>query len=332
MTLGDPSGVGPELVIKAWTALRGSGPAFFAVGHFDTLCSAFGAHDIPVERVATPEEAAGTFGKALPVVEPAMHAAMITGTPDTARASAILEWIHAAVSLALEGRASGVVTAPISKAVLYEAGFGFPGHTEFLADLTATFPVEGRRGPVMLLAAADLRVALVTIHTPLARVSEALTIDKVVHTAEVACQALARDFAIARPRLALAAFNPHAGESGTIGREEIDVLAPAVARLREAGVDVTDPRPADTLFHSEARKTYDAVICLYHDQGLIPIKTIDFWGGVNVTLGLPIVRTSPDHGTGFDIAGKGVARPDSLISAIRLAGEIASRRAAATAR
>jgi 4-hydroxythreonine-4-phosphate dehydrogenase len=221
------------------------------------------------------------------------------------------------------------VTAPIAKAPLYAAGFRFPGHTEFLADLTAQAPYAGERGPVMMLTARDLRVALVTIHTPLAAVPGEVTVERVVRTALVTHQALRRDFGLAQPRLALAGLNPHAGEGGSIGREEIEVLAPALAALRAQGVDISDPKPSDSLFHEEARRRYDAVVCLYHDQALIPIKTLDFWGGVNITLGLPIVRTSPDHGTGFDIAGKGIARPDSLIAAIRAAAEIAQRRAAA---
>jgi len=222
-----------------------------------------------------------------------------------------------------------VVTAPIAKAPLYAAGFGFPGHTEFLAELTADVPFAGTRGPVMMLTAKDLRAALVTIHEPLSAVPALVTGERVRRVVRVVHEALRRDFGIAAPRLALAALNPHAGEGGAMGREEIEILAPAAADLRAGGIAVTDPLPADTMFHEEARRAYDAAICLYHDQALIPVKTLDFWGGVNVTLGLPVVRTSPDHGTGFDIAGKGVARADSLIAAIRLAGEMAAARAAA---
>ena len=226
------------------------------------------------------------------------------------------------------GQVSGLVTAPIAKAPLYEAGFKFPGHTEFLAQLTAAAAHEGPRGPNMMLAADDLRVALVTIHEPLAKVPGLLTVEKIVNTGLCAAQALRRDFGIEKPRLAVAGLNPHAGESGSIGREEIDIVAPAVEALKRQGVDVRGPVPADTLFHAEARATYDCALCLHHDQALIPVKMLDFWGGVNVTLGLPIVRTSPDHGTGFDIAGRGLARADSLIAAIRMAAQIAARRAA----
>jgi 4-hydroxythreonine-4-phosphate dehydrogenase len=233
------------------------------------------------------------------------------------------------VGLALSGQVSGLVTAPIAKAPLYEAGFKFPGHTEFLADLTAAQPFDGCRGPVMMLTAGGLRVALVTIHEPLARVPSLLTVEKIVETGLCTAQALGRDFGIARPRLAVAGLNPHAGEGGALGREEVEIIGPAVEALRVQGVEASGPSPADTLFHAEARECYDAVLCMYHDQALIPVKMLDFWGGVNVTLGLPIVRTSPDHGTGFAIAGRGLARPDSLIAAIRLAAEIAARRARA---
>jgi 4-hydroxythreonine-4-phosphate dehydrogenase len=231
------------------------------------------------------------------------------------------------VALALRGEASGVVTAPIAKAPLYAAGFRFPGHTEFLGDLAPPPHGEAGRGPVMMLVAADLRAALVTIHEPLARVSALLTVEAIVNAGLVTARALDRDFGIAAPRLAVAGLNPHAGEAGAIGGEEVAVVAPAVRALRAAGVEATGPHPADSLFHPEARTKYDAVLCLYHDQALIPVKMLDFWGGVNVTLGLPIVRTSPDHGVGFDIAGQGVARPDSLIAALRLAAAIAERRA-----
>ena len=223
---------------------------------------------------------------------------------------------------------SGVVTAPIAKAPLYEAGFRFPGHTEFLGDLTAIARFEGARGPVMMLTAADLRVVLVTVHEPLEKVSSRLSVEAIVKTGLVTAEALTRDFGVAKPRLAVAGLNPHAGEGGSIGREEVDIVAPAVRALQALGIDARGPLPADTLFHTEARAASDAVICLYHDQALIPVKMLDFWGGVNVTLGLPIVRTSPDHGTAFDIAGRGIARADSLIAAIRLAAEIAARRAA----
>lgn len=313
--------------MKAWSALRRSGPTFFVIGHCDAIAAAFPPGSVAVERIASPEQALGVFGQSLPVLEPAPTRNTLAASSEVARSAAIIEWIEAAVGFAVDRSASGIVTAPISKAVLYQGGFRFPGHTEFLAELTRSVPMAGERGPVMMLAARDLRVSLVTIHEPLSAVSQAVTRDRVIRTARVTHQALVRDFAIQSPRLALAGLNPHAGEGGAIGREEIDVLEPAIATLLAEGIDISAPRPADTLFHEEARRGYDAAICLYHDQALIPIKTLDFWGAVNVTLGLPIVRASPDHGTGFDIAGKGIARPDSLIAALRMASEVAARRA-----
>ena len=322
LSLGDPRGIGPEIVVKAWRALRASGPAFAVLGDLDVIAAAAGGFAAPIAAMA---DATAAFPQALPVLDDPIG----PDASDLATAQAVIRWIERGTRLALSGEAAGIVTAPIAKAPLYAAGFRFPGHTEFLAALTADAPLEGERGPVMMLAAKDLRVALVTIHTPLAEVPAQVTHEKVVRTALVTHQALKRDFGLDRPRLALAGLNPHAGEGGSIGREEIEVLGPAVAELRAKGVEITDPKPADTLFHEEARRTYDAAVCLYHDQALIPIKTLDFWGGVNLTLGLPVVRTSPDHGTGFDIAGRGIARPDSLIAAIRLAADIAARRSAA---
>ena len=324
LSLGDPAGIGPEIVAKAWTALHQSGPAFMVIGEAALLA----AQGIRVQAVKDPHEASAIFAKALPVLDLPLGHGVTTGLASKDHAPAIIRWIETGVSLALSGAVRGLVTAPISKAPLYEAGFKFPGHTEFLADLTAHVPMAGERGPVMMLTSGDLRAVLVTIHVPLAKVARALTQEAIIHTAKVTQQALIRDFGIEKPRLVLAGLNPHAGEGGTIGDEEVHLLAPAVALLQAQGVACSGPKPADTLFHDEARKTYDAVICLYHDQALIPVKMLDFWGGVNVSLGLPIVRTSPDHGTGFDIAGKGLARADSLIAAIRMADQIATTRAA----
>jgi 4-hydroxythreonine-4-phosphate dehydrogenase len=328
LSLGDPAGIGPEIIAKAWQVLAGTGPAFMVVGDADLL-SRFG---IPVQTVSHTAEAATVFAKALPVLNQPLGHALTPGKTSSAHAKAVIGWIEHAVDLVVSGQASGLVTAPIAKAPLYEAGFKFPGHTEFLADLTAHLPMTTPRGPVMMLTSGNLRAVLTTVHLPLAKVAQALTIEGIVHTARVTAAALTQDFAIERPRLALAGLNPHAGESGTIGDEEIRILAPAAAQIRAEGIDCTDPRPADTLFHDQARQTYDAVICLYHDQALIPVKMLDFWGGVNVSLGLPIIRTSPDHGTGFDIAGKGIARPDSLITAIGMADQIAQNRAKAQKR
>ncbi len=327
LTLGDPAGIGPEIICKAWKALRGVPQAFMVVGDYDALVAACGVRaEIVVRRVGGPDEAQAVFHDALPVLDLPLRAPVVAGKASPAYAAAVIGWIETGAGLALSGAVSGLVTAPIAKAPLYDAGFQFPGHTEFLADLTSGAPHEGPRGPVMMLTAKDLRAVLVTIHQPLLRAIAGLSIDAIMQTARVTEAALRRDFGIARPRLALAGLNPHAGEGGAIGREEIEILNPAAERLRAEGVSCSDAKPADSLFHEEARGAYDAVICLYHDQALIPVKTLDFWGGVNVTLGLPIIRTSPDHGVGFDIAGRGLARPESLIAAIRLAGEIALQR------
>lgn len=324
LSMGEPAGVGPEIIARAWAALHVEGPVFVVIGDA-TLMRRQGQ---PVETVLTAADAVDVFRRAIPVLDHPLPAPVTPGRPEPVNAGAVADWIEQAVSLALSGEVSGVVTAPIAKAPLYAAGFRFPGHTEFIAELTADVPFTGTRGPVMMLTARDLRACLVTIHAPLAEVPELVTAERVCRTARVVDEALKRDFGIAAPRLALAALNPHAGESGSIGLEEIEVLIPAAASLRAEGIAITDPRPADTLFHDDARATYDAVLCLYHDQALIPVKTLDFWGGVNTSLGLPVIRTSPDHGTGFDIAGEGVARADSLIAAIRLAGTMAAARGA----
>lgn len=321
LTMGEPAGVGPEIIAAAWKAHLSP---FVVVGDARLM-----ATHAPVEVVTDPASASAVFDRAIPVLDQPLSAPVTPGQPDPAHASAITGWIETAVRLCLDRAVAGMVTAPIAKAPLYQAGFRFPGHTEFIAELTADAPWGQTRGPVMMLTAKDLRACLVTIHTPLSQVPEMVTAERVSRVARVVHEALIRDFGIACPRLALAGLNPHAGEGGSIGLEEQEVLIPAATALRAEGLDISDPRPADTLFHDEARTTYDAVLCLYHDQALIPVKTLDFWGGVNVSLGLPVVRTSPDHGTGFDIAGRGIARPDSLIAALQLARTMADRRAAA---
>ncbi|HVK41317.1 MAG: pdxA [Phenylobacterium sp.] len=328
LTLGDPAGIGPEITFKAWSQLRAEGPAFVVVGDFQALASASGSRMHMVRRVTSAKQGAEVFADALPVIDLPLRSPVVAGQPSSSAAPAIIRWIETGVGLALSGAVSGLVTAPIAKAPLYEAGFQFPGHTEFLGELTATANYRGARGPIMMLAVEGLRTTLVTVHEPLSKVGGLLTVDKIVNAGLVTNQALRSDFGIEAPRLAVAGFNPHAGEDGTIGREDVEIIAPAVAALRELGVDAKGPTPADSLFHEAARAKFDAVLCMYHDQALIPVKMLDFWGGVNLTLGLPIVRTSPDHGTAFDIAGRGLARPDSLIAAIRMAHEIAQRRAA----
>jgi 4-hydroxythreonine-4-phosphate dehydrogenase len=325
LTMGEPAGIGGEITLLAWQR-RGEArvPPFFVLDdpvRLGRLAAGLG-WSVPVRQIATPEEAVAGFAQALPVLALPLAAPAVTGRPDPANAPVVIAAITTGVSLVAAGRAAALVTNPIQKEALYAAGFRHPGHTEFLAELV------GGATPVMMLACPELRVVLVTIHQPLREALGALTTERIVATGRIAAAGLARDFAIAHPRLAVAGLNPHAGEHGTLGREEIDIIAPAVAELRAAGIDATGPAPADTLFHAEARRRYDAVLCMYHDQALIPLKTIDFAGGVNVTLGLPFVRTSPDHGTALDIAGSGTADPMSLIAALRLAGEMATRRAA----
>lgn len=322
LSLGDPCGIGPEIVAKAWRAVRNDPDlAFCIVGDVAVMA----AQGVPVAHVTSPDITA--FADAIPVLDRPLSRPAVAGRPDAAHGPAIIDWIRTGVALCRSGAARALVTAPIAKSVLYDAGFTFPGHTEYLAELCR----DGGDAPtpVMMLTAKDLRVVLATIHTALARVPAALNAADLSEIIRITDAALKRDFGIARPRLAMAGLNPHAGEGGSIGREEIDILAPAVAHLQGEGIDVRGPFPADSLFHDEARQRYDAVLCMYHDQGLIPLKTLDFWGGVNITLGLPIVRTSPDHGTGFDIAGRGIARADSLINALRTADAIAKQRSLA---
>jgi 4-hydroxythreonine-4-phosphate dehydrogenase len=327
LSLGEPAGIGPEIIVKAWSALRADGPAFMVVGDAQSLAAASNAGASIIRSVSSPGEAAGVFAEALPVLNLPLSSAVVAGKPAAAAAPSVIRWIETAAGLALSGEAGALVTAPIAKATLYAAGFHFPGHTEFLGELASAPPGAGGRGPIMMLAAVDLRVSLVTIHEPLAKVAGILTVERIVNAGLVTAHALTNDFGVDRPRLAVAALNPHAGESGALGDEEKSIIAPAVLALREAGIDASGPHPADSLFHAEARRRYDAVLCMYHDQALIPVKMLDFWGGVNVTLGLPIVRTSPDHGVGLDIAGRGQARPDSLIAAIRMAARIQELRA-----
>jgi 4-hydroxythreonine-4-phosphate dehydrogenase len=326
VSLGDPAGIGPEIVFKAWNALRHSGPSFVVVGDLRQVAAGSGGTAGLVRQVSAAEDANRVFEQAVPVIDIPLLEPVVAGNPSPRAAKAVIAWIETAVGLALSGAVGGVVTAPIAKESLYGAGFPFPGHTEFLGELTLAHRYDGARGPIMMLAAPGLRVSLVTVHKPLAEVPAALSVEKIVNAGLVTAQALRRDFGIDHPRLAVAGLNPHAGENGTIGREEVQIVGPAVRALRDLGVEATGPSPADSLFHEAARAKYDAVLCLYHDQALIPVKMLDFWGGVNITLGLPIVRTSPDHGTAFDIAGRGLARADSMIAAIRMAKEIADRR------
>ncbi len=328
LTLGDPAGIGPEITVKAWQNLQKSPKHVFAVlGPYELFERKLKEAGQPKPAiVASLKEARDVFAHALPVLQMAPGDHIVEGQPTTANTSLIAGSIERAVNYCLSGEADAVVTNPISKEILYEGGFKYPGHTEYLGVLTANVEPPYARGPLMMLANSELRVALVTVHQSVEEAAQSVTEDKIIKHARILHGALKYDLGIANPRIGLAALNPHAGEGGSMGRAEIDLINPAAKRLRAEGINVTDAMPSDTMFHKEARIHYDAALCMYHDQGLIPVKTIDFHGTVNVTVGLPIVRTSPDHGTAFNIAGKNMARPDSLIAAIKLARQIAETR------
>ncbi|MER9843989.1 4-hydroxythreonine-4-phosphate dehydrogenase PdxA [Mesorhizobium australicum] len=332
LSVGDPSGIGPEIAIAAFLARDDVGlPPFYLLA--DPAAVATRARHLgvllPVEEV-TPVQATEVFGHALPVVPLTARFIDSPGRPDPANAAGIVEAIDRAVAACLAGEAAAVVTCPIAKKPLYDAGFLFPGHTEYLAHLAARHSgVEAM--PVMMLAGPDLRTVPVTIHIALAEVPKALSTELIVATARITAAGLASRFGIAKPRLAIAGLNPHAGEGGSMGTEDEHVVRPAVDILRAEGIDAFGPLPADTLFHARARAGYDAALCMYHDQALIPAKALAFDDAVNVTLGLPFIRTSPDHGTAFEIAGKGIARPDSLIAALKLARKLADTDAKAGA-
>ncbi len=328
LTQGDPSGIGPDVTLALYRRARDRDEAFFVLADPDLLRRRARQLGLAVEIAETePEEAKKTFPSALPVVALSAHARGEPGRPDPGDAAATIESIARAVELVHAGRAAGVVTNPIAKSVLYRAGFAHPGHTEYLGELARKLYARPAR-PVMLLWSRELAVVPATIHVPLARVPTLLKTDDLVEIGEIVAEAFRRDFGLDRPRLVFAGLNPHAGEDGTIGREDIDIIAPAVARLSARGFDVRGPLPADTMFHAAARKTYDVAICAYHDQALIPIKTLAFDSGVNVTLGLPFIRTSPDHGTAFSIAGTGQASETSLAEATALAARMAKARMA----
>ncbi len=326
LTAGEPAGIGGEITLQAWLARRDSdlGP-FFVLddpARLRRLAEGFG-WAVEVEAIADPAETAEVFARALPVLPLTVPIAGTPGRLEAANAGAVLESIRQAVALTQAGRAGAVVTNPIHKAVLYEAGFRHPGHTEYLADLAGL-----TSAPVMMLAGPSLRVVPVTVHLPLREAIAALTSEAIVHAGRVTVGGLRADFGIGQPRLAVAGLNPHAGEGGALGHEDAEVIAPAVEALRAEGIDASGPLPADGMFHDAARRRYDAALCMYHDQALIPVKALDFDRTVNVTLGLPFVRTSPDHGTALDIAGSGRASPKSLIAALRLAERMAVARAA----
>jgi 4-hydroxythreonine-4-phosphate dehydrogenase len=320
--MGDPCGIGPEVTAKAWRVLKDQGPVFAVAGD----ASLYG--DVPVALIDDLGQATTAFATALPVLKGFAATGAIAGQPDPQFGRAILNSIEHSVASTKRGDALALVTAPISKAIVMAAGFTHPGHTEYLGALLEQAPYSGTRGPVMMLSVEGLRVVPITIHCALAEVASRLTSQAIIDATKTTAEALTRDFAIPTPRIAIAALNPHAGENGAFGDEEARVIAPALTALRAAGIDAQGPFPADSLFHADARAKFDAVMCMYHDQALIPLKTIDFWGGVNITLGLPIIRTSPDHGTAFDIAGKGIANPDSMIAAIQMAARLGQQRLA----
>lgn len=320
LTMGDPAGVGPELTRRVWECLRTAGRPFFWIGDPVLL-----GGNTPYREICHPSEAAACFAEALPVLALSCPEPVKPGQPSTGNAVAVIESIRKAVHYALSGAAGAVVTNPIAKHVLAASGFPHPGHTEFLAALCGA---SGRE--VMMLACPQLKVALTSIHVSLRQAIETLSADRIMAVSRVTASALQRDFGLVQPRLAIAGLNPHAGENGMMGDEESRIIKPAIEALQREGLEVSGPMPPDTMFSAAVRPRYDAAICLYHDQGLIPVKTLDMAGGVNVTLGLPIIRTSPDHGTAFDIAvgpgETGKASISSLSSALAMAHDMASQR------
>ncbi len=325
LTMGEPAGIGGELALMAWSQRQDRGlPPFFLLDDPERLERL--ATDMnwqtPVEHISEPSEALDAFTRALPVISLSQPVAATLGRPDPQTAAAVLESIERAVIAVRQGQAAALVTNPIHKAALYEAGFSHAGHTDYLGALTG-----GR--PTMMLLCPELRVVPVTVHLALRQAVEQLSTEAIIEAGKCTAEALVVDFGIARPRLAVAALNPHAGESSTLGDEEVRIIAPAVAALAQAGIDAVGPTPADTLFRAPQRQDYDAVLCMYHDQALIPLKTLAQDHGINITLGLPIVRTSPDHGTALDLVGTGQASEASLCAALGLAAEVASRRAGA---
>lgn len=326
--MGDPAGIGPEIILLAWRERHKASTApFFIIGDIIVLrdrAARLGlAEQLTIAEIDTPEDAPDLFPQALPVLTPAPAILSVEpGKPREEYASAIISWIEAAVGFAINGRASAIVTGPIAKYVLMRQGFSHAGHTEFLAELATRYGFP-RVEPVMLMASPLLKAVPVTVHIPLNEVPGALSFEGLIEVAQVTSRGLSRYFGIPRPRLTFCGLNPHAGENGELGLEEIEIIAPAIAELSARGIAASGPYSADSLFHEEARAGYDAVLAMYHDQALIPFKTLSFEDGVNVTLGLPFIRTSPDHGTAFSIAGTGHASPASFIAALELAEKMA---------
>ena len=330
LSQGDPAGIGPDIALAAWfNRAETNLPPFLFIGDPQVLAIRARQLDLVVPiRECTVENAASVFADAFPVLAVPAGMDVVAGQPHVTTAKGTITAIETAVALCLQGKVAGVVTNPIAKSVLYQAGFGFPGHTEFLADLAKR--ATGREvRPVMMLAGPKLKAVPVTVHIPLKDVASTLTEDLLVETARIVANDLKSRFGIDNPRLAVAGLNPHAGEGGAIGKEDEDLIHPAISKLRSEGIDAFGPLPPDTMFHEDARRRYDVAICMYHDQALIPVKALDFDESVNVTLGLPFVRTSPDHGTAFGIAGAGIARETSLVAALRLAADISRRMATA---
>ena len=320
VTMGEPSGIGGELTIKAWqTRDEFNLPVFFTIDDVNRLRTI--NSEISIQEIKDPSEASNVFREALPVLHAPLLEESVSGELNSNNSSSVIQSIERAVKLCIAGEAGGVITNPIHKAVLQDVGFEYPGHTEFVAALCGDDLT-----PIMMLAAKELKVVPLTVHIPLKDVPSKISQDLIKEKTRILHQSLIQDFGINAPRIAIAGLNPHAGEDGKMGVEEIEIISPAIIDLQAEGLNVTGPHPADTMFHAEARENYDAAIGIYHDQALIPLKTLDFHGGVNITLGLPIVRTSPDHGTALNIAGQGVARPDSFINAIKVAEEIAKSR------
>lgn len=322
VTLGDPAGIGPETVAKAWAVREAQGLSpFFAVGDLRAIRKVWTG---PIAAIDTPDEALAQFDAALPCLHLEAGEEPVPGEPAVDGARSALHALEVGIGLAKSGSAAALVTGPVGKTQLYGVGFTHPGQTEFIAERCGI----SRDNAVMMLAGPGLRVVPVTIHIPLAQVPAALSADLIKARGIVTARGLQRLFGIENPRLAVAGLNPHAGEHGNMGREEGDIIAPAIEALRAEGLEVSGPHSADALFHADARENYDAVLCMYHDQALIPLKTLYFDEGVNMTLGLPIIRTSPDHGTAFGIAGRNLASPGAMIAAIRMAETTARNRAA----
>lgn len=330
VSMGDPAGIGPEIAIKAWLELKNNNDYKFVIfGDFDIISKYVIELNIEINliKLENPNQEFD-FSKSLAIYEPVKIDCLIeTGIPNKNSAFAILKYIESACEHTLNGNFCAITTLPISKAPLYDAGFQHKGHTEFIAQLCEHSEFKNTFGPVMMLMIDGLKVALATIHIPLKDVSKSISIENIFKTIKIAHEAMQFDFQITKPKIAILGLNPHAGEDGTLGKEEIEIINPACQMARDIGIDCTNAIPADSGFSSDKRQFYDIYIAMYHDQGLIPIKALDFWGGVNVTLGLPLIRTSPDHGTGFEIAGKNIANPQSFINALKVAKSMAISRA-----